>query len=80
MYCKRCTAKTSNPLEKLPILATTIDGFAQKLAKGFHNSKTHWSYIGTYNYISLGLTLKDAGWYCCIIMANVDLYENPSGF
>lgn len=61
-------------------LASTVDGSAQRLANGFHNSATHWSYVGTYNYISVGLTLKDERWYCCIVMADVDLDENPSGF
>lgn len=61
-------------------LATTIDGSAQRLANGFHNSTSHWSYVGTYNYISVGLTLKGGYWYCCIVMADVDLDENPSGF
>ena len=61
-------------------LALTIDGSAQRLANGFHHSPPHWSYVGTYSYISVGLTLRGGFWYCCIIMAEVDLDENPNGF
>lgn len=61
-------------------LVLTIDGSAQRLANGFHNSSPHWSYIGTEPYISVGLTIKGGYWYCCIIMAEVDLDENPNGF
>lgn len=39
-------------------LALTIDGSAQRLANGFHRSTTHWGYIGTDPYISVGLTMR----------------------
>ena len=59
----------------------TIDYVAKTLATGFYNSKSHWSYVGgdDYEFISVGVTEKDGRWYCCVVVALVNLDENPAG-
>lgn len=59
----------------------SIEYVAKTLASGFHDSTTHWSYLGsdTNGYISVGATEKDGKWYCCIVVAPVNLDENPDG-
>lgn len=59
----------------------TIDYVAKTLATGFFNSKSHWSYVGddAHEYISVGVTEKDGRWYCCVVVALVNLDENPAG-
>lgn len=59
----------------------TIDYVAKTLATGFYNSKSHWSYVGddAHEYISVGVTEKDGRWYCCVVVALVNLDENPAG-
>jgi len=59
----------------------TIDYVAKTLATGFFNSKTHWSYVGddAHEYISVGVTENDGRWYCCVVVALVNLDENPAG-
>jgi hypothetical protein len=48
----------------------------KQVTQQYHSLVLHWPY----NYISVGLTLKDARWYCCIVMADADLDKYPSGF
>lgn len=59
----------------------TIDYVAKTLATGFYNSKSHWSYVGddAHGFISVGVTEKDGRWYCCVVVALVNLDENPAG-
>lgn len=59
----------------------TIDYVAKTLATGFYNSKSHWNYVGsdTNEYISVGVTEKNGRWYCCIVVAPVNLDERPNG-
>ena len=59
----------------------TIDYVAKTLATGFYNSKSHWSYVGdnAHEFISVGVTEKDGRWYCCVVVALVNLDENPDG-
>ena len=59
----------------------TIDYVAKTLATGFFNSKSHWSYVGddAHGFISVGVTEKDGRWYCCVVVALVNLDDNPAG-
>lgn len=59
----------------------SIEYVAKTLATGFHNSTTHWSYVGDDDnaFISVGVTEKDGSWYCCVVVALVNLDENPAG-
>lgn len=61
---------------------TTPENVAMTLVTGFRNSSTHWGFIGASenDYIGVGVTYNNGYWYCCIIAAEVNLDENPSGF
>lgn len=60
---------------------STVEKIARRLADGVHSSASHWSYVGddSNKYMSVGVTLNNGTWYCCIITAKVDLDQNPSG-
>lgn len=59
----------------------TIEYVAKTLATGFHGSAPHWSYLGdnANGYISVGVTENNGYWYCCIVVAPVNLDEKPNG-
>ena len=52
----------------------TADEIAQRIANGFKNSSSHWSYLGSseYSYIAVGCTYDEASsmWYCCICVSS----------
>lgn len=52
----------------------TADQMAQKIAKGFKNSSSHWAYVGDseYSYMAVGVHYNEADgkWYCCICMSS----------
>ena len=52
----------------------TVDEIAQRIANGFKNSSSHWSYLGSseYSYIAVGCTYDEASsiWYCCICVSS----------
>lgn len=52
----------------------TADEIAQRIATGFKNSSSHWSYLGSseYCYIAVGCTYDEASsmWYCCICVSS----------
>ena len=52
----------------------TADEIAQRIANGFKNSSSHWSYLGSseYLYIAVGCTYDEASsmWYCCICVSS----------
>lgn len=52
----------------------TADEIAQKIANGFKNSSSHWSYLGSseYSYIAVGCTYDSSTsiWYCCICVSS----------
>lgn len=52
----------------------TADEIAQRIANGFKNSASHWSYLGSseYSYIAVGCTYDSASsmWYCCICVSS----------
>ena len=54
----------------------TADEIAQRIANGFKNSSSHWSYLGSseYSYIAVGCTYDEASsmWYCCICVSSKD--------
>ena len=52
----------------------TADQMAQRIAKGFKNSSSHWAYVGDseYSYMAVGVHYNEAEgkWYCCICMSS----------
>ena len=52
----------------------TADEIAQRIATGFKNSSSHWSYLGSseYSYIAVGCIYDEASsmWYCCICVSS----------
>ena len=52
----------------------TADEIAQRIANGFKNSSSHWSYLGSseYSYIAVGCTYDETSsmWYCCICVSS----------
>lgn len=52
----------------------TADQMAQRIAKGFKNSSSHWAYVGDseYSYMAIGVHYNEADgkWYCCICMSS----------
>lgn len=52
----------------------TADEIAKRIADGFKNSSSHWSYLGSseYSYIAVGCTYDEASsmWYCCICVSS----------
>lgn len=60
----------------------TVEEVAHCLAEGVSNSPQHWNYVGAdkNGYMSIGVTLNNGWWYCCIITSPVDLDENPLGY
>lgn len=60
----------------------TAEEVARCLAEGVSNSPQHWNYVGAdkNGYMSIGVTLNNGWWYCCIITSPVDLDENPLGY
>lgn len=54
--------------------AGTADEIAKRIADGFKNSSSHWSYLGSseYSYIAVGCTYDEASsmWYCCICVSS----------
>lgn len=52
----------------------TADQMAQRIAKGFKNSSSHWAYVGDseYSYMAVGVHYNevDGKWYCCICMSS----------
>ncbi len=60
----------------------TAEEVARCLAEGVSNSPQHWSYVGAdkNGYMSIGVTLNNGWWYCCIITSPVNLDENPLGY
>jgi len=52
----------------------SADEIAQRIATGFKNSSSHWSYLGSseYSYIAVGCTYDEASsmWYCCICVSS----------
>lgn len=55
----------------------TADEIACSIAKGFRNSKGHWSYVGSskYTYMAVGVMYDGYYWYVCVCMdsENTDL-------
>ena len=55
----------------------TADEIAYSIAKGFRNSKGHWSYVGSskYTYMAAGVMYDGYYWYVCVCMdsENTDL-------
>ena len=55
----------------------TADEIAYSIAKGFRNSKGHWSYVGSskYTYMAVGVMYDGYYWYVCVCMdsENTDL-------
>lgn len=60
----------------------TVEEVARCLAEGVSNSLQHWNYVGANKngYMSIGVTLNNGWWYCCIITSTVNLDENPLGY
>lgn len=60
----------------------TVEEVARCLAEGVSNSPQHWNYVGSdkNGYMSIGVTLNNGYWYCCIITSPVNLDENPLGY
>lgn len=60
----------------------TVEEVARCLAEGVSNSPQHWNYVGADKnaYMSIGVTLNNGWWYCCIITSPVNLDENPLGY
>ncbi len=60
----------------------TVEEVARCLADGVSNSPQHWNYVGAdkNGYMSIGVTLNNGWWYCCIITSPVNLDENPLGY
>lgn len=52
----------------------SADEIAQRITNGFKNSSSHWSYLGSseYLYIAVGCTYDEASsmWYCCICVSS----------
>ncbi len=52
----------------------TADQMAQRIAKGFKNSSSHWAYVGDseYSYMAVGVVYNESDnkWYCCICMSS----------
>ena len=52
----------------------SADEIAQRIANGFKNSSSHWSYLDSseYSYIAVGCTYDEASsmWYCCICVSS----------
>ena len=59
-----------------------MEEVARCLADGVSDSPQHWTYVGAdkNGYMSIGVTLNNGWWYCCIITSPVDLDENPLGY
>ena len=55
----------------------TAESMSDRIADGFHHSKSHWSYVGSseYPYIAVGVTKANNKWYVCILMSD----ENYGG-
>lgn len=49
----------------------TAESMSGRIADGFHNSKGHWSYVGSskYPYIAVGVSKANGKWYVCICMS-----------
>jgi len=60
----------------------TAEEVARCLAEGVSNSPQHWNYVGAdkNGYMSIGVTLNNGWWYCCIITSPVNLDKNPLGY
>lgn len=60
----------------------TVEEVARCLADGVSSSPQHWNYVGAdkNGYMSIGVTLNNGWWYCCIITSPVNLDENPLGY
>lgn len=60
---------------------STVETIARRLADGVHGSAAHWAYVGSDDnkYISVGVTLNNGKWYCCVIVSAENLDSNPSG-
>lgn len=60
----------------------TAEEVARCLAEGVSNSPRHWNYVGAdkNGFMSIGVTLNNGWWYCCIITSPVNLDENPLGY
>lgn len=60
---------------------STVETIARRLADGVHGSAAHWAYVGSDDnkYISVGVTLNNGKWYCCVIVSAENLDTNPSG-
>ncbi len=60
----------------------TVVEVARCLAEGVSNSPQHWNCVGAdkNGYMSIGVTLNNGWWYCCIITSPVNLDENPLGY
>ena len=60
----------------------TAEEVAKCLADGVSDSPPHWNYVGAdkNGYMSIGVTLNNGWWYCCIITSPVNLDENPLGY
>lgn len=52
----------------------TAEQMAQRIAKGFKNSISHWAYVcdSEYSYMAVGVHYNEADgkWYCCICMSS----------
>ena len=49
----------------------TAQSMSDRIADGFHNSKGHWSYVGSskYHYIAIGVSKANGKWYVCICIS-----------
>lgn len=55
----------------------TAESMSDRIADGFHHSKSHWSYVGSskYPYIAVGVSKSNGKWYVCVLMSE----ENYGG-
>ena len=49
----------------------TAESMSDRIADGFHHSKGHWVYVGSfdYPYIAVGVTKANGKWYVCVCMS-----------
>ena len=55
----------------------TAESMSDRIADGFHHSKSHWSYVGSskYPHIAVGVSKSNGKWYVCVLMSE----ENYGG-
>lgn len=60
----------------------TPEEVARNIAEAFAESNSHWSYVGgkEYKYIAAGVTMNGSYWYCCVIVDEINIDENPMGY